>query len=377
MPTSSNDPPWKVKNASIPSRRRYIAPDHVLKQYQAHSIRGISDNPTKSVAGISICGWEIGTGQGPIGSSAWFDHKLEELEQQSQCQDSASRKIVLPEMVFPYAHLACKTRGDHQLVFVSWDAMGALTEWSQAHQHIPLPDTNISDTIIINNDNHNETSSNTNIQSYRGVSVLKSSDASLWKKKREKASEESIESTVSSVFHYDWTYSTPYCGNVVGVQDWTGLESSGIPMHLLTDQTVPILYFDQVVMIEDDLHDNGLVQYSAKIRVMPTCVYVLAKLFVRIDHVLLRLRECRVLIHFQKNQIYRDITWRECQWKDLHIHGLPSDLRAWTKEGDGGMETPAFSMLLSKLPDVSTEQLPPDLLQHTTVVYSNENVTIT
>ena len=92
---------------------------------------------------------------------------------------------------------------------------------------------------------------------------------------------------------------------------------------------------------------------------------------------MLRLRECRFLIDFQKNQIYRDITWRECQWKDLNSHGLPSDLRAWTREGDGGMETPAFSMLLSKLPDVSTEQLPPDLLQHTTVVYSNENVTIT
>jgi hypothetical protein len=57
----------------------------------------------------------------------------------------------------------------------------------------------------------------------------------------------------------------------------------------LTDQSVPI-FFDEVILLEDDLHDNGEVQISVKLRVMPTCVFILSKLFL-VDGVLPRQSE--------------------------------------------------------------------------------------
>jgi hypothetical protein len=337
--------PWNVNNGSIPSRRRHIASNQILQRYQARPLVGDS---SEQVAGISVGDWDIGTSQGPIANQTLLEEMSHTLEAQSQCASSSSpRKLALPEMIFPAAHIVLKLSDSKRTRTISWDAIGALTEWSQAHQHIPLDAE----------------------YSHRGVSVLKTSDANLWKTKKD----ETQQTVNSTEFHYDWTYSTPFCGNVVGLEAWKPLTLSGMPMHLLTDQTVPILYFDQIFIMEDDLHDNGLMQYSAKLRVMPTCVYVLSKLFVRIDHVLLRVRECRFLVDFGAQKLYRDITWRQCPWDELGNHGLPTDLRAWTQEGDdGGMEAPAFAMLQSKLPTVN--KLPEDLMNHAECSYYAEEL---
>jgi type 2A phosphatase activator TIP41 len=165
--------------------------------------------------------------------------------------------------------------------------------------------------------------------------------------------------SAEAVFHYDWTYSTPFSGKVygnTGSSTWTQLEKSAMPMELLTDQSVPILLFDEVILLEDDLHDNGEVQLSVKLRVMPTCAFILSKLFLRVDGVLMRVRECRMLVDFGRHKLFRDITWRECKWEDLATHDLPTDLKAWVPEGN--KETPAFLHLLSKLPQTN---LPKDL----------------
>jgi type 2A phosphatase activator TIP41 len=362
---------WKVPNGSIPSRRRHIATPPVLKQYQANLLSGVEID---IIAGISIAGWTIGTSQGPIGDHSWSDatlDKLEPLSQYSSASNGVRRKLALPEMVFPAAHIVLQL-GDS--IVISWNAINALTEWSQAHQHIPF------------SSNHTTPDQQQQQPEFRGVSVLKASNASLWKQKQKTvvdipttssifqyvASERDEPAFVGRMSHlyvmflsfcsYDWTYSSPFSVSVAGLKScWRRLKTSGMPMHLLTDQTVPILYFDQIILMEDDLHDNGLVQYSAKVRVMPFCVYVLSKLFVRIDNVLLRVRECRFLLTFTTKQLYRDITWRECPWQELTKYGLPTDVRAWTQEGDGGTETPGFSMMLSKLPKVD---LPEDIMEH-------------
>ena len=139
-----------------------------------------------------------------------------------------------------------------------------------------------------------------------------------------------------------------------------------MPMHFLTDQLVPILYFDQIILYKDDLydnlHDNGQVEYTVKVRFMPTCAYISSNLFLRVDHVLLRVRERRLLVDFsisnnnQQKMLYRDVTWRECKWEDLASHNLQTEVRAWTPEEDH-KETPAFADLLSKLPLVTKKEL--------------------
>jgi type 2A phosphatase activator TIP41 len=330
--TSSMQETWKSSN--IPSRRRHISPK--LDDFHAKPL--LWDN---QIVGISIKGWDIGTSQGPIGTSAWFNQATGELEQSAQYKlqnSSQHRRLVLPEMVFPSAHVALeRAKGD---LFLSWDAMDALKEWAEAHQAIPINKTNVN---------------------FRGVSVLQSSDAKLWKDKKGDHNNPASSESGDAVFHYDWTYSTPFCGKVYGSgsSGWKTLPQSGIPIAQLTDQSIPILLFDEVVLLQDDLHDNGDVQVTVKLRVMPTCAYILSKLFLRLDGVLLRLRECRLFVDFARMKLYRDITWREINWSDLTLHQLPTDVRAWTQ--DVNKETPAFLFLLSKLPLVG---LPRDLQAH-------------
>ena len=384
-----NHNPWKT--STVASRRRHIATKPILEQSHAKPLLW-----NQSLVGISIAGWDIGTSQGPIGDQAWFQQALEELEPISQYKllsirnnsnnNNQKRQLVLPEMVFPSAHVVLERR-QHGDFFISFDAMDAFKEWSQAHQAIPLPNDDYDDDD--DNDDTNKGDQDSSSVSYRGVSVLKSSDASLWKQKQQSQSPHESSSSSkkkqdtinigSTTFHYDWTYSTPFCGNVYGTQKrpWIPLEQSGMPMQLLTDQSVPILYFDSVILYEDDLHDNGQVEYTVKVRVMPTCAYILCKLFLRIDHVLLRVRECRLLVEFSTQTIFRDITWRECAWKDLPLHHLPTEVRAWTTistvvpDGEQHAETPAFLHLLSKLPLVGDDQLPNDLTRHAQLSYTS------
>jgi hypothetical protein len=400
---------------SIPSRRRHIHAN--LERFQAKPLLW-----NGTIVGISIAGWDIGTSQGPIGDAHWFQQALEELEPSAQynykdnkgVSSSSSttttttttipqRQLALPEMVFPLAHVVLerRQRGD---LFVSWDAMDGLKEWAQAHQAIPLPSSSAVDNKNKNSNTNNNDDPTPPI-SFRGVSVLQTSDASLWKRKRQQEQQQAqaqgehtttttttytttnknkMEDSAAAAapvipvgattFHYDWTYSSPFCGKVYGGVSggggWTKLKTSGMPLHLLTDQSVPILYFDQLVLVEDDLHDNGLCQWTVKVRVMPTCAYILSQLHVRVDHVVVRVRDTRLLVEFATHTLYRDVTWRECAWEDLAAHQLPTDVRAWTHEHDVAEPATALAQLQQRLPVVNDSQLPRDIYAHAKLSYA-------
>ena len=286
-----------------------------------------------TLVGISISGFDIGTSQGPMADESWYKEVGDGLESIAQCRTVSRprRQISLPEMVFPTAHVALEGHG----MWMSWDALDALEEWARAHQE-----------IAVNSGAEN-----------RGVSVLKAKDAKLWESKRQHMN--NANSNVPSVFHYDWTFSSPFCGKVEG-GSWVELDESGMRTQLLTDKTSPILFFDEIILFEDDLHDNGQVEFSVKLRVMPSCAYVLARLFVRVDNVVVRVRETRLLIDFFgiTPQIFRDVTWRECFWENLEANGLPTDVRSWTiSAGD----VAAFHGLVQKLPEID---LPDGLFKH-------------
>jgi glutaredoxin len=292
-----------------------------------------------ALVGISVAGFDIGTSQGPIGDEAWYRDQGEKLEElaQSRSIPRPKRKLCLPEMVFPTAHVAIEGHG----IWMSWDCLDALEAWASAHHEIAI---------------HSRISHN-------GVSVMRAKDAKLWESKRKHGHSDD---KASAVFHYDWTFSTPFSGKTEGGV-WTELDESGMRLSLLTDTSVPILFFDEIMLFEDDLHDNGQVQYSIKLRVMPSCAYILGRLWVRVDNVILRTRETRVLLDFMaaKPLVYRDITWRECMWNNLEEHNLPTDVKAWHHEGP---ETPAWNSQLRSLPEVS---IPKGIHQFARLDYGN------
>lgn len=78
-------------------------------------------------------------------------------------------------------------------------------------------------------------------------------------------------------------------------------EKYGIPFNKLKTPD-PILFFDEVVLYEDELGDNGIVSLSIKVRVMAERLLLLSRMFLRVDGVVLRVRDTRVYVEFDYDE---------------------------------------------------------------------------
>ncbi|KAJ3290595.1 hypothetical protein HDU79_003123 [Rhizoclosmatium sp. JEL0117] len=112
---------------------------------------------------------------------------------------------------------------------------------------------------------------------------------------------------------YDWTY-TPkkYSGSVKGPQQFTTTESK-IDVEMLK-RNDPILWYDEVVLYEDELGDNGSCTLTARVRVMPTCFLILLRYFLRVDGVLFRVHDTRLFHAFHSTTVIRETSTRECSY---------------------------------------------------------------
>lgn len=108
---------------------------------------------------------------------------------------------------------------------------------------------------------------------------------------------------------FDWSYSTDYKGTTSDEPSFIESDTP-IPISLLT-RPDPILFFDEVMLYEDELADNGIAMLSCKIRVMPARLLLLSRYFLRLDDVLLRIRDTRVFVEFKTGQVIREYTARE------------------------------------------------------------------
>lgn len=113
---------------------------------------------------------------------------------------------------------------------------------------------------------------------------------------------------------YDWTYSTNYKGTILnGIFSPTQEE---IPVDRLLRQD-PILFYDESVLFEDELGDNGITILSTKIRVMHTCLLLLCRLFMRVDDVAFRIRDTRVFIDLEMNTVLREYKVQQALFEDV------------------------------------------------------------
>lgn len=146
-----------------------------------------------------------------------------------------------------------------------------------------------------------------------GESMLKVAYSREWQKSRE-TTHEGIKEVVKP---FDWSYSTDYKGTVVSAQgrDFEAT-STPIPIELLK-RPDPILFFDDVILYEDELADNGITMLSCKIRVMPDRLLLLSRFFMRLDNVLFRLRDTRVYVDFETSEIIREYQARECEYETV------------------------------------------------------------
>lgn len=123
----------------------------------------------------------------------------------------------------------------------------------------------------------------------------------------------------SLMLPYDWTYSSNYRGTI-NLNSTTTLERN--PTNATIDVALlqrpdPILFWDEVVLFEDELGDNGAAILTARVRVMPNCFFILLRLFIRIDGVLFRSMDTRIFHKFGTSTIIREFSRRECPYDTI------------------------------------------------------------
>ena len=109
---------------------------------------------------------------------------------------------------------------------------------------------------------------------------------------------------------FDWSYTTDYKGTVAVDTVIFEPTQRSIPLELLK-RPDPIVFFDDVMLYEDEMADNGITMLSCKIRVMPERLLLLCRFFMRLDNVMFRLRDTRVYVEFSTGEVIREYTAKE------------------------------------------------------------------
>jgi type 2A phosphatase activator TIP41 len=122
----------------------------------------------------------------------------------------------------------------------------------------------------------------------------------MWLIARREKTHEGIKEVVKP---FDWSYTTDYRGTVKGKSLSPNTEP--IPIELLK-RPDPILFFEEVVLYESELDDNGISILSIKVRVMPERMLLLCRLFMRLDDVIFRIRDTRVYVDFKSGKVIRE-----------------------------------------------------------------------
>ncbi|KAJ5232760.1 TIP41-like protein [Penicillium chermesinum] len=149
-----------------------------------------------------------------------------------------------------------------------------------------------------------------------GQSMLQVAYSREWQQSREKT-HDGIKEVVKP---FDWSYTTDYKGTVNPAGPQFEETDKQIPIELLK-RPDPIIFFDEVDLYEDELADNGIALLSCKIRVMPGRLLLLARFFMRLDNVLIRLRDTRVYVDFETQEVIREYQAKESEYEKVRQVG--------------------------------------------------------
>lgn len=91
---------------------------------------------------------------------------------------------------------------------------------------------------------------------------------------------------------------------------------TSLPLDLLRRRD-PIVFHDDVILYESELDDNGISVLRVKIRVMPQRLLLLSRFYLRLDNVLVRVRDTRVYVDFETDEVLREYTAREDSFSNV------------------------------------------------------------
>ncbi|GMM29650.1 Tip41 protein [Martiniozyma asiatica (nom. inval.)] len=229
-----------------------------------------SQFPIESKPSISIDEWSIYTKRSPILNS----NEIDQFESMLQ--------IPVPEMIFGNNKVEIK----HSKFHIHFNALDALRK------------------VELNPSN-----------------LIKVAYANEWFKPRQnKHAGSEVKMEVYKPF--DWTYSNEYKGTTL-IGNWIETDND-IPMDKLL-QNNPILFYDDMILYEDELADNGCSLLNVKIRVMNNCLLLLQRLFVRVDDVLVRIYDTRLYVDFETDQVVREWKFMEDTYANVLAKAVGND----------------------------------------------------
>jgi len=144
--------------------------------------------------------------------------------------------------------------------------------------------------------------------------LLKVACASEWKNSRDNLPE------INSVSKpFDWTFTTDYRGTLLGHHKLAPQPTEArIDMEKLK-QKEKIMFYEDVLLFEDELADHGCAICSVKVRVMPRSFFILLRFYLRVDGVLVRVNDTRLYHEADQQFLLREYTSRQSRTEDLKV----------------------------------------------------------
>lgn len=155
---------------------------------------------------------------------------------------------------------------------------------------------------------------------------------------------------------FDWSFSTDYQGTFNEKIRYEDTDEKLDIFKLM--QKERILYYTDLTLFEDELHDHGIAACSVKIvslcsnnfwwsfepdmthwlnglfnfqRVMPSGFFILLSYFLRVDGVLIRMNGTRFHYEKGKNYILKEYTSREAKFENIkHVSIKPNKIRSFS-----------------------------------------------
>ena len=144
---------------------------------------------------------------------------------------------------------------------------------------------------------------------------LKVQMAEKWKEER------SGSENVGHVVHpFDWTFTTEYTGTLIPSPPHSfKVEQTKERIDLVKlKKQEKILFYNDIILFDDELADNGSSILRVKIRVMPSSFFILLRQFLRVDGVLIRVNETRMYHETGTDYLLREFTCKESHTNDIH-----------------------------------------------------------
>lgn len=355
-------------------RKGVLAPPDVLDKYDVESFESVDSSCNTSTSGIKYRGWNFWTTHGKMANEAEGLQLSQTVSRRSgaDCRDDDTillrsnseqgereNHLHVPPMHFPHDKLVLSfdssvgTGGNHEndkyvQTHLELNTLDALSCWAIQHRadshRAFIPEVPYAHKWQPPKLEGGKQDSNS------------STPINLEDKQTDISSDAQTLGDISAVQYqeWDWTYSTPY--NVtsrffnVGTPQtelreellsymisggiplshgspsvpmppndgeshlchhWQAVSQSGINFAMLKRQDQPILFFDELLLYQDDLEDCGESTFDVKMRVMPECWFVLARLFTRVDGGRIVMRETRLFHEFGTGFVAMELTWRQ------------------------------------------------------------------